>query len=96
MAKFISQPLTASTNQIWSCTASKLVQLNRAPILLVMTLLQCPTHLGTAGIQGSYGQIPCLTFSSLLGPKLTMCDLQDVSDQLLKAVELPWGWFGPF
>ena len=36
---------------------------------------------------------PFLTFSSLLGPKLAMCDLQSVSDQLLKAVELHWHWF---
>ena len=41
--------------------------------LLVLTHLQCPTHLGTDGIQGSYTQLPCLTFNSLHGSKLAMC-----------------------
>ena len=69
---------------------------SRAALALVWTLLSGLTPLGIAGLQNLYNKPPFLTFSSLLGPKLAMCNLQSVSDQLLKAVELPWRWFGPF
>merc|ERR1712112_558410 len=48
---------------------------------LVWTLLSGLTPLGIAGLQNLYNKPPCLTFGSLLGPKLAMCDLQSVSDQ---------------
>ena len=158
MTLCIPQPLTASTDHIWPCSASKLClkgfwakqglnfggfhpftmsntpwyswdprfiwsntlpdlqqppgtktghvrppiclwsafEGTRAALTLVWTLLSGLTPLGIAGLQNLYNKPPCLTFGSLLGPKLAMCDLQSVSDQLLKAVELPWRWFGPF
>ena len=96
--KFFS--LKMFQNQFLCCLmhfqASTASEGSKATLTMVWTLLSGLTQLGIAGLQNLYNKPPCLTFYSLLGPKLAMCDLQSVSDQLLKAVELPWRWFGPF